>query len=71
MGARVYGVGARVYGAGARVYGVRARVYGSLVIIVSAPVQRIGFWGFFRLGLTLESGFGACWDRGLGTWTRA
>ena len=24
-----------------------------------------------RLGLTLESGFGACWDRGLGTWTWA
>ena len=43
MGARVYGVGARVYGAGARVYGVGARVYGSLVIIESAPVQRIGF----------------------------
>ena len=30
-----------------------------------------GFLGFFRLGLTLGSGFGACWDRGLGTWTRA
>ena len=44
--ARVYGVGAKVYGAGARVYGVGARVYGSLVIIVSAPVQRIGFLGF-------------------------
>ena len=28
-------------------------------------------FGFFRLGLTLESGFGACWDRGLGTLTRA
>ena len=39
MGARVYGVGARVYGAG-------ARVYGSLVIIESAPVQRIGFLVF-------------------------
>ena len=25
----------------------------------------------FRFGLTLESGFGACWDRGFGTWTRA
>ena len=39
------------------------------VIIVSAPVQRIGFLGFLDLG----SGFGACWewDRGLGTWTRA
>ena len=23
--------------------------------------------GFFRLGLTSGSGFGACWDRGLGT----
>ena len=32
-----------------------------------SPVQRIGFSGFFWLG----SGFGACWDRGLGTWTRA
>ena len=56
MGARVYGVGARVYGAGARVYGVGARVYGSLVIIVSAPVQRIGFWGFTELlGQDLET----------------
>ncbi len=27
--------------------------------------------GLFRLGLTLESEFGAYWDRGLGTWTRA
>ena len=35
-----------------------------------SPVQRIGFLGFFRLGLTLGSGFRACWDRGLGTWTR-
>ena len=41
------------------------------VIIVSAPVQRIGFLGFFRLGLTLGSGFDACWDWGLGTWNRA
>ena len=43
------------------------------VIIVSAPVQRIGFLVFFRLGLTLGSRFGACWgwDRGLGTWTQA
>ena len=32
-----------------------------------SPVQRIGFLGFLDLG----SGFGACWDRGLGTWTRA
>ena len=23
----------------------------------------------FRLGLNLGSGFWACWDRGLGTWT--
>ena len=53
MGARVYGVGARVYGAGARVYGVGARVYGSLVIIVSAPVQRIGFSGIWRGQVTL------------------
>ena len=30
---------------------------------------------FYRVGasgyVTLGSGFGACWDRGLGTWTRA
>ena len=32
-----------------------------------SPVQRVGFVGFFRLGLTLGSGFGVCWDRGLGT----
>ena len=32
-----------------------------------SPVQRIGFLGFLDLGL----GFGDCWDRGLGTWTRA
>ena len=32
------------------------------VIIVSAQSKELGF-GFFRLGLTLESGFGACWDR--------
>ena len=41
------------------------------VINVSAPVQIIGFLGFFRLGLNLGSGFVTCWDRGLGTWTRA
>ena len=40
------------------------------VIIVSAQSKELGF-GFFRLGLTLDPGFGACWDRGLGTWTRA
>ena len=28
-------------------------------------------WGFFRLGLTSGSGFGACWDRGLENWTWA
>ena len=66
MGARVYGVGARVYGAGARVYGVGARVYGSLVIIVSAPVQRIGFWGFSDLVRTFGSGLGDCWNGRLG-----
>ena len=42
----------------------------TLVIIVSAQSKELGF-GFFRLGLTLGSEFGACWDRGLGTWTRA
>ena len=40
------------------------------VIIVSAPVQRIGVLGFFRLCLTLGSGFGAVgtgdWGLGLG-----
>ena len=41
-----------------------------IVIIVSAQSKELGF-GFFRLGLTLGSEFGACWDRGLGTWTRA
>ena len=38
------------------------------VIIVSAQSKELGFW-FFRLGLTLGSGFGACWDRGLGIGT--
>ena len=38
------------------------------VIIVSAQSKELGFL-FFRLGLTLGSGFGACWDRGLETWT--
>ena len=36
------------------------------VIIVSAPVQKIGFWGFSDMVRTLGSGCGACWDRGLG-----
>ena len=36
-----------------------------------SPSPKNWVFGFFRLGLTLESGFGACWDRGLGTWTRA
>ena len=40
------------------------------VIIVSAQSKELGFW-FFRLGLTSGSGFGDCWARGLGTWTRA
>ena len=40
------------------------------VIIVSAPVQNIGF-GFLRLGLDSGSGLGVCWDRGFGTWTWA
>ena len=38
----------------------------TLVIIVSAQSKELGF-GFFRLGLTLGSEFGACWDRGSGT----
>ena len=66
MGARVYGVGARVYGAGARVYGVGARVYGSLVIIESAPVQRIGFLIFLDFVRTFGSGLGDYRDWGLG-----
>ena len=36
------------------------------MIIVSAPVQRIGFWGFSVLVRTFGSGLGDCWDRGLG-----
>ena len=36
------------------------------VIIVSAPVQRIGFWGFSVLVRTFGSGLGDCWDGGLG-----
>ena len=54
-------MGARVYGAGARVYGVGARVYGSLVIIESAPVQRMGFLVF-----QTWSGLGDYRDWGLG-----
>ena len=49
-----------------RVYAAGARVYASLVIIVSAPVQRIGFWGFSVLVMTFGSGLGDCWDGGLG-----
>ena len=37
---------------------------------VSPSPNKLDFW-VFRLGLNLGSGFGACWDRGLGTWTRA
>ena len=70
MGARVYGVGARVYGAGARVYGVGARVYGSLVIIESAPVQRIGFLIFKTWSGLLGPDLGTIgtgdWDLDLG-----
>ena len=51
---------------GPRVYAAGARVYASLVIIVSAPVQRIGFWGFSVLVRTFGSGLGNCWDGGLG-----
>ena len=36
------------------------------VIIVSAPVQRIGFWGFSVLVRTFVSGLRDCWDGGLG-----
>ena len=31
-----------------------------------SPSPKNWVFRFFRLGLTLESGFGACWDRGLG-----
>ena len=40
--------------------------FGWVVIIVSAPVQILGFFGFFRLGLDLGSDLGTCWDGGLG-----
>ena len=36
------------------------------MIIVSAPVQRIEFWGFSVLVRTFGSGLGDCWDVGLG-----
>ena len=36
------------------------------VIFVSAPVQRLGFFGFFRLGLDLGSDLGTYCDGGLG-----
>ena len=39
--------------------------------LLCQPSPKNWVFGFFSLGLTLESGFGACWDRGLGTWTRA
>ena len=38
------------------------------VIIASAPVQRIGFLVFLRLGLNFGSALGTCWDGGLGHW---
>ena len=65
--------GASGYGVRASGYGVGASGYGSLVIIVSAcqPSPKNWVFGFFRLGLPLGSGFWACWDRGLGTWTWA
>ena len=49
-----------------RVYAAGARVYASLVIIVSAPVQRIGFQGFSVQVRTFRSELGDCWDGGLG-----
>ena len=36
------------------------------MIIVSAPVQRIVFFGFFRLGLDLGLDLWSYWDGGLG-----
>ena len=36
------------------------------LIIVSAPVQRIGFGGFFRLGQDFWVRTWDCWDGGLG-----
>ena len=39
--------------------------------LLCQPSPKNWVFGFFRLGLTLESEFGACWDRGLGTWTWA
>ena len=35
--------------------------------LLCQPSPKNWVFGFFRLGLTLGSGFGACWDRGLGT----
>ena len=54
----IWWVSSRVYGGGPCDYRV-------------SPSPKNWVFGFFRLGLTLGSGFGACWDRGLGTWTRA
>ena len=39
----------------------------SIWSIFLAGVKGVWGFGFFGLGLTLGSGFGACWDRGLGT----
>ena len=36
-----------------------------------SPSPNNWVFGFFRLCLNLGSGFGACCDRGLGTWTWA
>ena len=60
----------RLYTLWRRLYSFVEEVIHTVVIIVSAQSKELGF-GFFRLGLTLDPGFGACWDRGLGTWTRA
>ena len=49
-----------------RVYAAGARVYASLVIIVSAPVQRIGFGGFSVLVRTFGSGLGVLGTVGTG-----
>ena len=39
--------------------------------LLCQPSPKNWVFGLFRLSLTLGSGFGACWDRGLWTWTRA
>ena len=52
-------------------YGWWGGVVGGPCDYCVSPSPKNWVFGFIRLGLTLGSGFGACWGRGLGTWTRA